>query len=415
MSAQAFPTLEAAKDAIQTALNLPSISAQLSALASIRYSPPTPTLAEQDPFSDGYRNDVLSLYQQISGRPCYEAEHDEKTNALDDYDVAQLPIPYRFRDSALLGEFLCCYGWVVKQLDVRPGDRVLEYGPGEGQLLIHLARMGCEAYAVDVEPRFLRAIAKQCEALDVRVHTQRGHFGDAVPGGPVDRVIFFEAFHHCLNQLETLHRIRRHLQPNGFICFSGEPIIKKDSVHSPCVPYPWGPRLDGEAIRSIWKFGWMELGYSEHYFIDLLMRAGYAVEFKRCPFFDRGDAYLARPIHKHFPILDDTLIATWKGQCGWHPSEQTHRWTDGDAWLPLPQTGLHAVQVVCCNMQPSTVRARFSAGSDSTTRDIASRATEVVRLSLQSPAEYLRIESPTFCPAGDERTLGVAVQAISFN
>jgi hypothetical protein len=159
----------------------------------------------------------------------------------------------------------------------------------------------------------------------------------------------------------------------------------------------------------------MELGYSEHYFIDLLMRAGYAVEFKRCPFFDRGDAYLARPIHKHFPILDDTLIATWKGQCGWHPSEQTHRWTDGDAWLPLPQTGLHAVQVVCCNMQPSTVRARFSAGSDSTTRDIASRATEVVRLSLQSPAEYLRIESPTFCPAGDERTLGVAVQAISFN
>jgi len=61
------------------------------------------------------------------------------------------------------------------------------------------------------------------------------------------------------------------------------------------LPYPWGLRLDGEAIRAIAEFGWMELGYSEDYFVELLARCGYSVECVRCPGFWRGDAYIARP------------------------------------------------------------------------------------------------------------------------
>ena len=45
------------------------------------------------------------------------------------------------------------FGAVLKVLDVRAGQSVLEYGPGDGQISLALARMGCRVTAVDIEGR----------------------------------------------------------------------------------------------------------------------------------------------------------------------------------------------------------------------------------------------------------------------
>jgi 2-polyprenyl-3-methyl-5-hydroxy-6-metoxy-1,4-benzoquinol methylase len=405
------PDLDDVIGQIDRALQITDTSDQIVALSKIKLNIRASAFAGIDPFSDVYRRQVLALYNNISGNEHYRPEIQEMTNALDDFDVSSMPIPYRYRDSAMVGEVLACYGWILRNLDVRAGHSVLEYGPGEGQLILHLARMGCDAYAVDIEPRFLTAIQKQCAVLGAKIETKVGKFGDGV-GTTVDRVLFFEAFHHCFDHEMALKKIRGHLNTGGYICFSGEPIIPASSINKPMVPYPWGPRLDGESVRSIHEFGWMELGYSRSYFVELCMRCGYSVRFIPCPFFERGDVYIARPIEIEFPILDDVLLESWSGKSGWYPSEMTHRWTTGDAVVPLPQTGLSRAEIGVVNLAPRDVHLILRAGGNSMSRILKKEVSETISVSVQG-ARYLEIQSLPFI-SPDGRDLGVAVTAIRF-
>jgi len=211
------------------------------------------------------------------------------------------------------------------------------------------------------------------------------------------------------------------LKPGGFICFSGEPIISSDSPDREILPYPWGLRLDGEAIRSIAEFGWMELGYSENYFVDLLCRSGYSVESANCPGTWRANAYVARPYGTRYPIERDTMISTYDGRCGWYTTEGSHRWTNGDAWFPLPDMGYQSVTVTLANMSGKPVTVNLSCHGRSIDVALNSGADIQAKLNLPETGGYLRIMSGTFRPAaggagaGDERTLGVAVRSIEFS
>lgn len=291
---------------IKQALAVSGAEQQLSGLGQLFYKFDASPLRKLDPFGSTYKAQVLAIYRTISGNKYYDPMMMERTDATDVFDTARCPIPYRFSESRLVGEYLICYGHILRTLDVKAGADILEYGPGEGQLSIHLARLGCNVHAIDIECRFLDSMQRQCNALGISIATQVGRFGDGIGDKKFDRVIFFEAFHHCFDHQDVLMRIRDLLKPGGFICFSGEPILPAQSTE--ILPYPWGLRLDGEAIRSIAEFGWMELGYSEDYFVELLGRCGYSVECVRCPGAWRGDAYIARPYSSRYPSKRNTLI-----------------------------------------------------------------------------------------------------------
>jgi len=63
----------------------------------------------------------------------------------------------------------------LRLLDLRPGERVLEIGPGTGHALVALARAG-EAHGLDLSPGMLRAAERRLERLGLRdrVHLQEG-------------------------------------------------------------------------------------------------------------------------------------------------------------------------------------------------------------------------------------------------
>jgi SAM-dependent methyltransferase len=405
---------------IQGALAASGAAEQLTGLSRVFYNVDPSPLIKLDPFGPAYREQVLAIYRAISRKERYDAMVMERTDATDVLDTARCPIPYRFADSRLVGEFLSCYGWILKILHVKAGADILEYGSGEGQLSIHLARMGCNVHAIDIERRFLDTIQRQCNALGISIVTQVGRFGDGIGDKRFDRVVFFEAFHHCLDHQDALTRIRDLLKPGGFICFSGEPIISAQSPDREILPYPWGLRLDGEAIRSIAEFGWMELGYSENYFIELLAQCGYSVESARCPGAWRGDAYIARPYGSRYPIERDTLISTHDGRSGWHSSEGTHRWTNGDAWFPLPDMQYQSATITIANLSDKVTHLSVSCSNRSLQANLL--AGEEVRLTLELPSQghCLRIQSDTFRPnandpsSKDNRILGVAVKSIEF-
>ena len=78
-----------------------------------------------------------------------------------------------------------------------------------------------------------------------------------------------------LDHATLLQRCRDWLKPGGVVALAAEPIVPD---RSPIVPYPWGPRMDGESLRAMAKFGWMELGFRQSYVDELARRGGWRQE-----------------------------------------------------------------------------------------------------------------------------------------
>lgn len=231
----------------------------------------------KDPFSPEYLESVKSLHRLLSGRVYCANEH-EKT-PMHVHERILKPAPFE-NDGNFLGNYLEAFGQIIQTMDVRPGSRVIEYGTGDGQIALFLARLGCDVTVVDIEQDYLDVVAGQAERLGCEINTVLGDFFSGDDLGLFDRVFFFQAFHHCLEHVAHLEHLYKIVDHNGFVVFAGEPIISPAGPWKLAVPYPWGPRLDGVSLRAIHVHGWMELGFQEPYFREALKRTGWSCEKK---------------------------------------------------------------------------------------------------------------------------------------
>jgi SAM-dependent methyltransferase len=245
-----------------------------------------------DPFSDAYRRAVLDIHARISGRPCYDATTMECT-PLDVARFVARPAAYQY-DSQWLGNYLESFGHIIKKLDVRPGMRVIEFGCGDADLALHLARFGCDVTVVDIEPDYLEIVRRKAERLEVRIRTVLGDFTDGVDLEPFDRIFFYQAFHHSLEHQQAIANHARMLRHDGFVVFGAEPVIDPTGPWARAVPYPWGPRLDGLSLRAMQTHGWMELGFQKPYFAALLARHGLTCEQETSPLNNFAASIVAR-------------------------------------------------------------------------------------------------------------------------
>jgi ubiquinone/menaquinone biosynthesis C-methylase UbiE len=156
--------------------------------------------------------------------------------------------------------------------------QVIEYGCGDAEILLHLARLGCDVTVVDIEQTYLDVVKEKAARLKVDLTAICGSFSMPNDLPPFDRAFFYQSFHHSLDHQDLLHRMHRILTPDGFIVFGPEPVIEIDGPWQHVVPYPWGPRLDGLSLRAMRNYGWMELGFQEPYFKALLERTGWSYD-----------------------------------------------------------------------------------------------------------------------------------------
>jgi SAM-dependent methyltransferase len=165
------------------------------------------------------------------------------------------------------------YGFVIRAMNLAVPAKILEIGCGTGALSIHLARMGYDLTAVDVNPIYAAHVAKLCEGAPGKVTTITADMNTLELPPDYDAVLFYESFHHSYDHPRTLARALGFLKPGGVLVLAAEPVVA-----APCdiLPYAWGPRLDGETLRAIRRFGWMEMGFTEGYLFELLRRNGLA-------------------------------------------------------------------------------------------------------------------------------------------
>ncbi len=276
---------------IVTALNggVPDTATYQRMTTLILDAPGARRLGKLDPFSEEYHAAALDLYLNLRGRPDggYLPERDEAPAATVPEHVWSQLTPWSFRDPAMVGTHLYAWGHIMQHLDLVPGSRVLEYGPGSGQLLLMLARMGFAAYGVDIDTAALEGIRLQADGMQLNVAVEPALFGEGFEGEQFDRIVFYEAFHHAIDFQPLLRRLHDRLKPGGRVLLCGEPVVSNGFEG---VPYPWGPRLDALSVFCMRRFGWMELGFTHKFFLEATRRAGWHARFH--PFSGCGRAHL---------------------------------------------------------------------------------------------------------------------------
>jgi SAM-dependent methyltransferase len=94
---------------------------------------------------------------------------------------------------------------------VRAGSRVLEIGPGTGQVTRHLVAAGARVVAVEPDPGFVEYLHRSLPGVDV----VSAPFEDADLGGGFDAVVAATSF-HWLEPAVALPKVARVLRPGGW-------------------------------------------------------------------------------------------------------------------------------------------------------------------------------------------------------
>jgi SAM-dependent methyltransferase len=223
----------------------------------------------EDPFSPEYAAHQMKLYEQIAGRR-YAIENE--VTKFDTDSAVHRPFPYYTGSCSTAGFHLSAMGFLLRVMHLKPGARILEFGPGWGNTTMALAKLGFDVTAVDIEENFCELLRRRARNsnLNINVVNDSFFYVETVTE-PFDSIIFFECFHHCSDHLRLLKSMYSALNCDGQVYFGSEPIL-------PDFPLPWGLRMDGESLWAIRSNGWLELGFREDYFRRALRKTGWMAQ-----------------------------------------------------------------------------------------------------------------------------------------
>lgn len=268
-------------------------------LAGFELTPPVDRPA--DPFSAEYERWTWELYAAISGRHGYSIEHE--ASPFDLPGALARPFPYSTGSAAVVGEDLEGRAYVLRALGsgrapggplvsagargagVLPPARVVEFGPGWGNLTVDLLATGYTVTAVEVDPGFCELLSSRAPA-GAELEIRQADMLSYAPDEPAAAAIFFESFHHCADHRRLLRQLHGVVAPGGVVLFAGEPVQ--------AMPYPWGPRLDGLSLWSTRTYGWLELGFAPGYFEEALRRTGWVADRYPSRSNPKADVFVAR-------------------------------------------------------------------------------------------------------------------------
>lgn len=284
-------------------------------------------LAALDPYSSAYADKVVDFMRFLHGGD-YKLVDEGFDHDL--HSMLTINFPHTSRSPNTVGSYLISYGFVIRAMNLPVPSKILEIGCGTGALSVHLARMGYDLTAVDINRNFVNLVAKVCEGSPSKVTAIASDMNALNLPAEFDAVLFYESFHHSYDHPATIAKAIQFLKPGAILVLAAEPIIP---AQCDILPYPWGPRLDGETLRAIRRFGWMELGFTEPYLFDLLLRKG--LTFTRISSKEThwADLIICRRVPKIsadeiYPCtlegVGSSLLAT-----GWSSPEKWGTWSDG--------------------------------------------------------------------------------------
>ena len=136
---------------------------------------------------------------------------------------------YKFRDLFLPRKN------VLKEVGIKPGFTVLDYGCGPGSYVIAAAELAGETgkiYALDIHPLAIQMVRNT--AAKKRLTNVGTICSDCKTGRPdksIDVVLLYDTFHNLGDPNGVLEELHRVLKPNGILSFSDHH-LKEDEIIS---------------------------------------------------------------------------------------------------------------------------------------------------------------------------------------
>jgi 2-polyprenyl-3-methyl-5-hydroxy-6-metoxy-1,4-benzoquinol methylase len=228
-------------------------------------------LESTDPHSQQYRDEVLSIYRDLS---CTDYDvANEWTSSKQTPEDFEIGYPWISRNYSIIAEEIAKPIQILRALhQMNAHDAsIIEFGSGWGNLALPLAKAGVDVTMVDIDRGFieraLRMAAREGLALDHRI----GDFVDIARAEQkrFDVAIFQSSFHHCFEFDALVDAIKANvLKDGGVILFVNEPISRD-------LRFPWGLRYDGESLWAIMCNQWLELGFHHDFFVEMLLSRGF--------------------------------------------------------------------------------------------------------------------------------------------
>ena len=172
----------------------------------------------EDPFSKDYYDFQMGIYEKIAGKDYVVSN---EVSAFDVSAMVRRPFPYSSGSTSTAGMHLSAMGFVISNLQLQPGARILEFGPGWGNTTLALASLGFNVTAVDVEKNFCDLIQARASLNGVGVRVVNSDFfWCETVSEQYDAILFYESFHHCSDHIRLLRGLHRAVKPNGRVFLS---------------------------------------------------------------------------------------------------------------------------------------------------------------------------------------------------
>lgn len=116
---------------------------------------------------------------------------------------------------------------VLDRIGIRPGEKVLELGPGPGAFTLEAARRaepGGRLFAVDIQPKMIASVERKVhESKLTNVETRVADaFHMPVDTGSIDRAFLVTVLPEIPDRKRALQELRRVLKPGGVLSITEE-------------------------------------------------------------------------------------------------------------------------------------------------------------------------------------------------
>jgi ubiquinone/menaquinone biosynthesis C-methylase UbiE len=133
---------------------------------------------------------------------------------------------YKFRD------FFLPRKNILKEVGIKAGFQVLDYGCGPGGYIVPLAKLVGESgkvYALDIHPLAIQKVQDIASKKQLaNVETILSDCQTGLPDNSLDAVLLYDAFHHLSDPNRVLKELHRVSKPDGILSFGDHHMEEKE-------------------------------------------------------------------------------------------------------------------------------------------------------------------------------------------
>ena len=147
---------------------------------------------------------------------------------MSNFDFQFMSVGYKLRD------FFLPRLNILREVGIKPGFHILDYGCGPGSYIVPLAKLvgkSGKVYALDIHPLAIQKVKDIASKKQLtNVETILSDCQTGLPDNSLDAVLLYDAFHHLSDPDVVLKELHRVLKPDGILSFGDHHMKEKEIV-----------------------------------------------------------------------------------------------------------------------------------------------------------------------------------------